>query len=316
MVDVIDEQMHEPGPTSDWQESFYFNWFDAHSDAMGLARIGFRPNDKTCDALIYTMRNGGVERGYVRRAVPYHDRPDPRCIVVGDLEMRMVEPMSEWSLTLSGRDSVQLEWTSLNAPFDFHAEAPADAILPPGFADGHMEQSGRVRGRVRMRGAEYQVDGFGQRDKSWGVREWGRTEGWNWVPVLFGPDLTMNFTQLIQDGHTYPAGYIFHDGTNHAVKDLRIDYDWQSPHVPRGVRLIATDVDGWQIEITGRARGQGCLYHRGLVIQESPTRFEAVADGRRYTGGVGLTEHAWSPSTLEKLRAAPRFIATTKRVLR
>ncbi|TGD86572.1 hypothetical protein BayCH28_17450 [Mycolicibacterium sp. CH28] len=314
MVDIADERMHEPGSAPDWQESFYFNWFDSNSDAMGLARIGFRPNDKTCDALIYTMRGGAIERGYLRRGAPYEGIPDPHSLVAGDVEMRMVEPMSRWTLRLSGRDEVDLTWSGLNAPFDFHQEAPQP--LPPGFADHHMEQSGRVAGRVKMRGVEYAVDGFGQRDKSWGVREWGRTEGWNWIPVLFGPDLAMNFTQLFYDGQAYAAGYIFHDGANHAVAQLAIDYDWASNRVPAGVRIEASDVDGWHISITGRSRGQGCLYHRGLMIQESPAEFEAIVDGKRRSGGSGLTEHAWRGGGLERLRAVPRFVATASRILR
>ena len=158
MVDADDEFMHDPGPHRDWQESFFFSWFDARSDAMGLARIGYRPSDHTADALLYTMRNGGVEGGYARLNTRYTGTPDPSRLSVGALEFHMCEPMSKWRLLLRGRDAVDLTWTALHAPYDFRAEAPPDR-------DGRL----RVR-RRRHRGcagccrdvAEIRVPGSSQ----------------------------------------------------------------------------------------------------------------------------------------------------------
>jgi hypothetical protein len=56
----------------------------------------------------------------------------------------------------------------------------------------HFEQSGRVTGWTRFgieRGAErHEIDALGQRDKSWGVRDWARLEGWNWLAGHPGRD--------------------------------------------------------------------------------------------------------------------------------
>jgi hypothetical protein len=315
MVDVNDEFMHTPGPHRDWQESFFFSWFDSASDAMGLARIGYRPSNHTADALLYTMRNGRVEGGYARLNSPYTGTPDPSRLIVGALEFHMSEPMSKWRLVLRGRDEVDLTWTSLHAPYDFRAEAPLGQYLPPGIADVHMEQSGRVIGTVTMNGATYAVDGLGQRDKSWGVREWRTIEGWNWIPMLYGPDFTMNCTQLINGGRAYPCGYIFHDGANHAVTEFTVDYQWAGLHAPRASRIAVTDVSGLRLEIQGNATAQSCLYRKGLVIQESASRFETTIDGQRRTG-VGLTEHAWHGGPLGLLRVMPRLRPAMRMVMR
>ena len=315
MVDPGDEHMHKPGPQPDWQESFYFNWFDSESDAMGLARIGYRPHDHTSDALLYTMRQGSIEGGYAKLNTPYSGIPDPRWLAVGDLEFQMSVPMSTWRLRLQGRNEVDLTWTALHAPFDFHADAPHGAVLPPGFADAHIEQSGRVTGRVKMRGVNYTVDGLGQRDKSWGARQWDSIEGWDWIPVLFGPDLTMNCTQVFSGGRAYPSGYIFRDDATHAVVEPTVEYQWAGHQVPCASRIIVTDVSGFRIEVRGHATAQSCLARRGLVIQESPSRFDAIIDGRHRTG-VGLTEHAWHGGRVGTLRALPRLVPTLRRVMR
>ncbi|CDO87983.1 hypothetical protein [Mycobacterium triplex] len=225
MVDANDEFMHHPGPHRVWQESFFFSWFDAGADATGLARIGYRPSDHTADALLYTMRNGRVEGGYARLNARFTGTPDPGRLRIGALEFHMSEPMSKWRILLRGRDEVDLTFTALHAPYDFRAEAPPGQYIPPGIADVHMEQSGRVTGTIRMNGATYEIDGLGQRDKSWGDRDWRTIEGWNWIPMLFGPDFTMNCTLLINGGRAYPCGYIHHDGANHAVRELAVDYE-------------------------------------------------------------------------------------------
>jgi hypothetical protein len=307
MVDANDEFMHDPGPQPDWQESFFFSWFDAESDATGLARIGYRPSNHTADALLYTMRNGGVEGGYAKLHTRYTGIPDPSRLRVGALELQMSEPMSKWRLLLRGRDEVDLTWTALHAPFDFHAEAPPWLYLPSGFADAHMEQSGRITGSVRINGASYAIDGLGQRDKSWGVRRWSSIERWDWITVLMRPDFTMNCTQLFSGGRAYPCGYIFHDGASHAVVDLTVDYRWAGHQVPCASRIVVTDVSGLRLEIHGSATAQSCLWKRGLVIQESATRFETLVDGRLRTG-VGLTEHAWHGGPLGSLRVLPRML--------
>jgi hypothetical protein len=315
MVGACDEFLHEPGPQPEWQESFYFNWFDTESDAMGLARIGYRPGNHTADALLYTMRGGGVDGGYAKLNTPYVGTPTPEHLEVGVLQFHLDDPMSKWRLRLGGRDEVDLTWTALHAPFDFHAEAPDGAGLPPGFADAHFEQSGRVTGTVRMGGVTHAIDGLGQRDKSWGVRNWSSIEGWDWIPVLFGPDLTMNCTQLFSAGRVYPSGYIFHDGACHAVVELSVDYQWAGYQVPRASRIVVTDVSGLRLEVHGQATAQSCLYKKGLVIQESASRFEAVVDGQRRTG-VGLTEHAWHGGLIGTLRALPRLLPTIGKILR
>lgn len=315
MVDANDEFMHHPGPHRVWQESFFFSWFDAEADATGLARIGYRPSNHTADALLYTMRNGRVEGGYARLNARYTGTPDPGRLRIGALEFHMSEPMSKWRILLRGRDEVDLTFTALHAPYDFRAEAPPGQYIPPGIADVHMEQSGRVAGTIRMNGATYEIDGLGQRDKSWGDRDWRTIEGWNWIPMLFGPDFTMNCTLLISGGRAYPCGYIHHDGVNHAVSELAVDYEMAGLHVPSTSRITVTDVSGLRLEIQGNATAQSCLYRKGLVIQESAARFVTTVDGQRRSG-VGLTEHAWHGGPLGLLRVLPRLRAAARMVMR
>ena len=93
----------------------------------GLGPYGYRPSNHTADALLYTMRNGGVEAN-AKLNTSYTGTPDPGRLTVGALEFQMSEPMSKWRLLLRGRDEVDLTWTALHAPFDFHTEAPPRAI--------------------------------------------------------------------------------------------------------------------------------------------------------------------------------------------
>ncbi len=133
--------------------------------------------------------------------------------------------------------------------------------------------------------------------------------------MLFGPDFTMNCTQLINGGRGYPCGYIHHDGANHAVTEFTVDYGWAGLHAPGTSRITVTDVSGLRLEIDGIATAQSCLYRKGLVIQESAARFETTIDGQR-RGGIGLTEHAWHGGIPGLLRVLPRLRPAARMVLR
>jgi len=55
----------------------------------------------------------------------------------------------------------------------FDATSPAEVVNASGmgeFFNGHIDQSGRYTGSLKLRGAEHAIDCFGIRDRSWGPR--------------------------------------------------------------------------------------------------------------------------------------------------
>ncbi len=180
--DPADESPHAPGPEPLWNESWYFDFFTADGQLGGYVRIGKYPN---LGVVWYWACLVGSDRNLV--TVIDHDVPLPR----GDsLEVRheglwadhnIEEPCERWSL---GLEAFAVE---LDHPTDTYHGAAGDRIAF-GFdleweTDGEVfpypvgltryEVPCRVHGEILVgNDTTIALDGFGQRDHSWGLRDW------------------------------------------------------------------------------------------------------------------------------------------------
>ncbi len=295
-----DEELHPPGEQDHWQESFYFNW--VAEDSVGFARLGYRADAGTADAVVITMRGG--QREFVYGAVnqkvtaPTSMREGFR---VGRLTFRMEQPLQTWHIGLNGRDSLDLTWTALASPFDF-AESGGGHVL----AARHFEHPGSVTGTTRLGGREYRIAGFGTRDKSWGPRDWGTITGWDWISAQFDGRFAVTASQTGEPGAQTQSGFVYRDGRCVGIDSFDLERSWQSPHRVAGLRLTIRDVQGCHYQLTGAVTGDIPLFKSGMLLDETHARFEAQVDGLRL-GGAGIVEHTWHASAFETLRWAPRL---------
>ena len=137
-----------------------------------------------------------------------------------------------------------------------------EAISPPhyavGGAQGHFEQTGRVRGTIRLGDEHWDVDGFGVRDKSWGPRTWQAPSGTaakaagpaaveqgcflNWFSMNFGADLALGGAcGRTADGTFRGKGWIQRDGETLELDDVTMttEYDPTNPLLHEAVQLRA-----------------------------------------------------------------------------
>ena len=304
-----DEQLHTPGSGRAWQESYYFNWSDPVHDTFGLARIGLRPNEGRADALILTIRAGKPEFLYpaVGLRCPEWSSIDPRRGVrIGGLTFTVEEPLRRHRLTLD--DRMDLVFEAINEPWDYHGSSGESFDSP--MAAHHFEQFGRVRGFTRFHRRFQAIDGFGERDKSWGERDWGRIEGWNWLTAQLGDDLAFNVLDVFDGRRRHLAGYVF-DGRNHAVRDYTVDWTWGArAHVPAAAR-IHIEHEGGVLDLSATAEGRFPLYKGRTWIEEVKARFVA---GERV--GHGVLEHVHRPSLAHAARHMPEILHGLSKALR
>ncbi|MCA9772309.1 MAG: hypothetical protein KC466_07860 [Myxococcales bacterium] len=310
MIEAKDEALHPLGAGAHWQESFYFNWADPARRAFGLTRIGYRFTDNQIDGLVLTIRDGRPEFVYpavnLKGGGPWSDHTPKSGLRARGLVYRMEEPLGRWRIELRGKDTIDLTWTAFTPAFDYHGTGEN---LVPNLAARHFEQTGRVRGTVRLRGRETPIDGTGQRDKSWGPRDWARIEGWNWISAQFGEDLSFNAWEGWFEGRRYLNGYLHRGGENHALRRVDLTYRWtRARHLPASARLVLTDDEGVTLEVEARPLGNCPLVKRGLWIEEIFASFTARVGGEAREG-IGVVEHAWHAGTLGTLREARRVAA-------
>ncbi|MFD4429787.1 hypothetical protein [Nocardia sp. NPDC058497] len=305
--------MHESGRSPHWQESFYFNWSTADGRSFGLTRIGVDHASGTGDAVVVMLHDGAPELVYGAVGVDLSPeaarRPVADGLTVGRLTYTMVEPLRCWRISLRGRDALDLVWRSSTPAVDFHAGFPGDKTE----VQRHFEQSGRVEGEIRVNGRTARISGLGQRDKSWGVRDWNGIRGWEWIVGHFGDDLAFNATLTDIGGVRTPTGYVFDASATDPVRLVRevgIEYSGADPHRPEAVRLrIHTDVETYLI--SGRARARIPLYKKGLFIEETQFGFECE-HGDRVRQGTGVVEHAYHVKLSGLAMRLPRLLPVLK----
>jgi hypothetical protein len=197
-VDNADEHRHPPGDDPLWNESWYFDFVDVDppggngGDGAGLGgyvRIGLYPNLGRVWFWACVVRPGEPLVTVVDHTVPLPGRPT-------SLELRTTglwadhtceEPLERWSL---GLEAFALQ---VDDPADMLAPEPRGDHVAFGWdleweSDGspfryqitdRYELPCRVHGEVQIGQDTYQVDTVGQRDHSWGVRDWWQF-GWVW----------------------------------------------------------------------------------------------------------------------------------------
>lgn len=316
MIHPEDEELHPIGGEQHWQESYYFCWADPQQDYFGLTRIGFRFNENEMDGLVVTIRNGQPEFAYpavnLKHKGSWDDQRAADGLRTKGLIYKMEEPLKKWRLILKGRNAMDLEWTAYTPAFDYH-EAGSD--LPPNVAGHHYEQSGRVEGWTRFKGKEREVHGLGQRDKSWGVRDWAKVEGWNWISAWYGEDLSFNIWEGFLDGKRYVNGFIFRDGKNYPVEKLNIRFEWgDRKHEPQKTLIEITDSEKRVYWVTALALGHCPLVKKGLWLDESYNSFQ-IEEGKSTRRGVGIIEHAWHAGTLGTLKGMPLLLGAARKLL-
>ncbi|WP_319447749.1 MULTISPECIES: hypothetical protein [unclassified Mycobacterium] len=315
LITELDEELHAPGTSPHWQESYYFNWSSDDGRSFGLTRIGLNRAAGKADAVVVMLQDGKPEFVYaaIGKALP----PNVRSMSVGDgltvgaLTYTMVEPLGAWRIQLRGRNHLDLLWRAFTPAVDFHEGFPGaeDEV------QRHFEQSGRVEGEVVVNHRGGRITGLGQRDKSWGVRDWNGVRGWEWIAGQFGEDLSFNATLTDVNGTQTPVGFVFDNGTTHKVRTVDVEYGGADPHRPQTALIHVETTDGGTYVITGRARARAPLFKSGLFIEETQFAFECRT-GDDVREGLGVVEHAYHVGAAGLAVRLPRLLQLAAMALR
>jgi hypothetical protein len=300
MIESSDEWLHPVGPDPAWQESFYFNWADPGQAAFTLARIGYRFAAQKTDGLVISVRDGRIEMYYgpadLDHAEPCSAEDPERGMRAGDLVVTMEAPLQRWRLRIEGERGMDVVFEAHTRPFDYHAEG---GRLAANMTGHHFEQSGRVTGWTCFGDERHEIQAFGQRDKSWGVRDWDRLEGWSWISAQFGEDLSFNVMQTVEDGDRLDNGFVHRAGANHAIEHARIDYRWgDAPHLMEAAEMEIVEASGARHHVRAEPLGSAPILRGDVWLEETHARF-TLENGAGTRTGQGVVEHVWRASREE-----------------
>jgi len=215
-ADPVDEGRHPPGPEELWNESWYFDFTDEAGSLGGYVRLGLYPN---LGVAWYWACLVGEGRSLV--TVIDHEVPLPRD---GSLEIRgeglwadhTVETALD-HMTLgceafaTGLDDPEDTYGSLRGDrvafgLDLEWETDGGTYAYPGVT--RYEVPCRVHGEILVGDEQIDFDGWGQRDHSWGVRDWW-TLGWCWTSGRLDDGTRFHATHVTWDDDlVYGTGYV------------------------------------------------------------------------------------------------------------
>ena len=315
-----DDLLHPADDDPNFNESRYYNFFDAATGLGGWMRMGNRPNEGYAEMTVCLyLPDGRVGFMFKRPRIEGHEAHD-----AGGLRFEVVAPYEEHHVTYDGTVCVLVNPREMADPKAAFADNPHEpcaidlhltaAAMPSGgepeydegedpapgsthsFARGHTEQQMAITGTVRLGEEEFVVaHGFGLRDHSWGPRVWQSISWYRWVTASFGP-LGIACTTRGDDesdvhhvsGHVYDVAR-YGDTRLVPVRAMELTSEYDDEWFPASNRVLVTTDDA-TYELLGEIGAAIPLRNRrnGQVtrITESITRWtcgELV--------GAGLSEY-------------------------
>jgi hypothetical protein len=215
VVDPADERRHPPDADDLWNESYYADFVHADGSIGGWLRLGLYPNRSVAwwtTWIVWPDRPGVCSVNY---HVPV---PAGTGLVAEDadtrIELLLHEPLTSFGIkaqapaeTMSrpedayaavtgtpARLEVDLTWTTDGVPY--HYDLTTRYEIPC-----------TVEGTVTVDGTEMAVAGPGQRDHSWGVRDWWAF-GWCWSSARLDDGTRVHLADIRMPGFPIAFGYV------------------------------------------------------------------------------------------------------------
>jgi hypothetical protein len=315
-----DEYTHEPGTAENYNESMYFNVFDAAKRAGAWFRIGNRPNQNYAEmSMCVYFSNGSVGFMFARPEIKGNAEMN-----AGGLKIEVIEPFKTLRVTYTGdllvmKDPLQmsdpkvafrsnprlpcrmdLTYTGLSPMYGgeiLKADGTPIEIDPDkSFAKAHYEQHCAAKGYIECDGERLEIDGYGLRDKSWGPRHWQAIEWYRWCPMNFGPDFGMMFNVMSDGaGGARPSGMVYRDGVYDDITACDLTSSWDANEYQTHLSANIRTKSGKSFAVTGKVLALIPLRNRrttpdgqALTTRITEAMTEYHCDGKI---GYGMSEY-------------------------
>ncbi len=246
-VDPTDEGLHTPDADPLWNESYYLDFVADDGLVGGYARVGLYPN---LGVTWWTTMVVGPGRPMVA-SVDYHlpilsgadmtleaDGHSIACLPEDPLRamrLRATAPAASHDDPAAsyrgetGRATalaMDLVWTTDGTPYQYDVTT-------------RYEIPSRVEGEVSVGDERIVVRGEGQRDHSWGVRDWWAF-GWCWASVRLDDGTRVHWADIRVPGFPVALGYVQPpDGSVLTIETLSVSEDDGKEGMPfRGTAIV------------------------------------------------------------------------------
>ena len=293
-----DESPHPPGDEPFWNESWYFDGVSADPEIGVYVRLGNVPNRGSCLYTVAVVRPGKPTVMVTDYAGPSPVLDDRRQTVHGsDYEavQECVTPLADYRIEFDGAATHYVDamavlrgeaGTPVRLKLDLHWITDAEPYAWQALT--RYEIPCRVEGTIVIDDERIAVSGPGQRDHSWGPRDWWAND-WMWSAFHLD-DGTRGHAVMLPDLPGVAIGYLQTGGEITELTTGSSTFDKPADGlVSAAVLRLGDPADPLVIDVSPRGFGPLRLEApdgRVTHFQRAMATFTAV-DGRR---GVGWIE--------------------------
>jgi hypothetical protein len=295
----LDDRFHTP-TTDDpfWTETCWFTFAVPERRLSGQLYPFFRPNQNVTSGGCYLWDESGSQIWNCVYAKNLWHLPIPQDQDLSDIRLangihyRCLEPLQKYELHYLDADAGEVE---IHLTFE-------GLCQPNRLAESHLDQPGRYTGTIRIRDDVIDVDAFGMRDRSWGVRSqigpslhpgadnknggytyatMSETDAWHAITANFG------------SGYIAIHGFLLRDGVWSKLVEGTREVLERKDHCPTRVRITGKDELGRSLEAEGV-----CHNRIGVHLNPNLWTWNCLTDWQWDDGkrGWGEDHDNWSAS--------------------
>lgn len=286
-----DEFLHTPGEIPAWREAYYWNWTDLENKITGCSTIGLLPHENRREMFFFLFVNGKRIIYYREPPILMYEKDINVMLKDNRLAYNLIKPFKTWEIVYECRD---FEFKiNFDTRFRTHYFKRDFSVA----WQTHFEASGIITGEIKYKdGTIKKLRGYGQRDKSWGIRDWHSVDHWIAGQFQF-KDWNCGLRKDYFNDNIDVSGYIATESGNVPIAETEIDIvnDTDSLKTPKIITYNITDVEGKHYNIEARLIAKNSLFRFVRNFPDGDTElFEEMVvmknlDTREI--GSGLSEH-------------------------
>jgi hypothetical protein len=253
----------------EWNESYYLAFYDNQQQIGGVSRLGYKPNKEESMAFFFLFLPDGSAGGYFqeKKLKVFNDsltvsgmthkwNPDGTWTYLFKGNMIIVDdpndlPTVRENPSLISRVSnaeMELEFIPISDVYEYSEYMTEESLeLGKKAGDKHWEQVANISGTLVLGEKVYEFKNImGQRDHTYGVRDWTGVGNWLYYVIWFDEDLALNPAAIVgEDGRLSTGGFIFKEGENIPLKTINIiEQKFDDRGMPIDSKLELEDYNG------------------------------------------------------------------------
>jgi len=230
----------------EWNESYYLAFYSKDEKIGGVSRLGFKPNKQEGMTFLFLFLPDGSAGGYFQEKKikefneslkvagmthqwnqngTWNYKFQGNLIIVKNPEDLPEVRQNPQLIERVKKVEMDLTFNPISKVYEYSKYMTKESLeLGKKAGDKHWEQIAKISGVLKVGEKSYNLkDVMGQRDHTYGVRDWTGVGNWLYYVIWFNENLAVNPAAIISDdGKLSTGGFIFKNGKNLPLKTIKI----------------------------------------------------------------------------------------------